>query len=56
VGRSDWDIANKLFISPKTASVYVPNILGKLGAAGFGEGRTSFALLDPMNIGSRPLW
>ena len=56
MGRSDWDIDNQLFISPKPASAYVPNILGNLGAARFGEGRTSSALLDPMNIGSRPLW
>ena len=27
------DIAAELFISPKTASVHVSNILGKLGAA-----------------------
>jgi DNA-binding CsgD family transcriptional regulator len=32
-GRSNRDIAAELFISPKTASVHVSNILGKLGAA-----------------------
>jgi DNA-binding CsgD family transcriptional regulator len=32
-GMSNRDIAADLFISPKTASVHVSNILGKLGAA-----------------------
>ena len=32
-GRSNREIAAELFISPKTASVHVSNILGKLGAA-----------------------
>ncbi len=32
-GRSNRDIATALFISPKTASVHVSNILAKLGAA-----------------------
>jgi DNA-binding CsgD family transcriptional regulator len=32
-GRSNRDIAAELFISPKTASVHVSNIMGKLGAA-----------------------
>jgi hypothetical protein len=36
-GRGSRDIANELFISPKTASVHVSNILGKLGAASGGE-------------------
>jgi DNA-binding CsgD family transcriptional regulator len=36
-GRSNRDIANELFISPKTASVHVSNILGKLGAASRGQ-------------------
>jgi ATP/maltotriose-dependent transcriptional regulator MalT len=36
-GRSNRDIANELFISPKTASVHVSNILGKLGVASRGE-------------------
>ena len=36
-GRSNRDIAAELFISPKTASVHVSNILGKLGAASRGE-------------------
>jgi DNA-binding CsgD family transcriptional regulator/tetratricopeptide (TPR) repeat protein len=36
-GRSNRDIAAELFISPKTASVHVSNILAKLGAASRGE-------------------
>ena len=32
-GRSNREIASALFIAPKTASVHVSNILGKLGAA-----------------------
>ncbi|HJZ00936.1 MAG TPA: helix-turn-helix transcriptional regulator, partial [Streptosporangiaceae bacterium] len=36
-GRSNREIANELFISPKTASVHVSNIMGKLGAASRGE-------------------
>jgi DNA-binding NarL/FixJ family response regulator len=32
-GRANRDIASELFISPKTASVHVSNILGKLGVA-----------------------
>jgi DNA-binding NarL/FixJ family response regulator len=32
-GRSNREIATTLFISPKTASVHVSNILGKLGVA-----------------------
>jgi DNA-binding CsgD family transcriptional regulator len=36
-GQSNRDIANELFISAKTASVHVSNILGKLGVASRGE-------------------
>ncbi|ARX88235.1 regulatory protein [Streptomyces alboflavus] len=36
-GRSNRLIAEELFISPKTASVHVSNILAKLGASGRGE-------------------
>ena len=32
-GRSNKEIVGALFISPKTASVHVSNILAKLGAA-----------------------
>ncbi|MGW1796634.1 helix-turn-helix transcriptional regulator [Streptomyces sp. NPDC001984] len=37
VGRTNRQIAEELFISPKTASVHVSNILGKLGVSGRGE-------------------
>jgi DNA-binding NarL/FixJ family response regulator len=33
-GRSNPEIARELFISPKTASVHVSNILAKLGVSG----------------------
>jgi DNA-binding CsgD family transcriptional regulator len=36
-GRSNPEIAAELFISRKTASVHVSNILGKLGVSGRGE-------------------
>jgi DNA-binding CsgD family transcriptional regulator len=36
-GRSNREIAAELFISPKTASVHVSNILAKLGAASRSE-------------------
>ena len=36
-GRSNREIASELFISVKTASVHVSNILGKLGATSRGE-------------------
>ncbi|MET9519885.1 AAA family ATPase [Streptomyces sp. NPDC002994] len=37
VGRSNRQIAEELYISPKTASVHVSNILAKLGVSGRGE-------------------
>ena len=36
-GRSNREIAGELFISAKTASVHVSNILGKLGVTSRGE-------------------
>jgi DNA-binding NarL/FixJ family response regulator len=33
-GRSNGEIGRQLFISTKTVSVHVSNILGKLGASG----------------------
>jgi DNA-binding NarL/FixJ family response regulator len=36
-GRSNREIASELFISVKTASVHVSNILGKLGVTSRGE-------------------
>jgi DNA-binding CsgD family transcriptional regulator len=43
-GRSNRDIAADLFISPKTASVHVSNILGKLGVASRGEAAAAHRL------------
>ena len=40
-GRSNGQIATALFISPKTASVHVSNILAKLGASSRTEAATS---------------
>jgi DNA-binding CsgD family transcriptional regulator len=53
-GRSNRDIAGELFISPKTASVHVSNILGKLGVASRGEAAAkahSLRLFDPAGGG-----
>jgi DNA-binding CsgD family transcriptional regulator len=36
-GRSNGEIGTALFISTKTASVHVSNILAKLGVSGRGE-------------------
>ncbi|MEV4192314.1 helix-turn-helix domain-containing protein, partial [Streptomyces toxytricini] len=36
-GNTNRRIAEELFISPKTASVHVSNILAKLGVSGRGE-------------------
>jgi DNA-binding NarL/FixJ family response regulator len=36
-GRSNPQIAAELFISPKTASVHVSNIISKLGVTSRGE-------------------
>jgi DNA-binding CsgD family transcriptional regulator len=49
-GRSNREIAAELFISSKTASVHVSNILGKLGAASRGEAAATahrLHILDP---------
>ncbi|MEU6573836.1 AAA family ATPase [Streptomyces sp. NPDC046805] len=45
-GRTNRQIAEALFISPKTASVHVSNILGKLGVAGRGEAAALAHRLD----------
>ena len=53
-GRSNREIAGELFISPKTASVHVSNILGKLGVASRGEAAAkahSLRLFDPAGGG-----
>jgi DNA-binding CsgD family transcriptional regulator len=49
-GRSNREIAAELFISPKTASVHVSNILGKLNVASRGEAAAkahTLRLFDP---------
>src|SRR5215469_2522483 len=49
-GMSNARIASELFISPKTASVHVSNIMSKLGAASRGEAAATahkLRLLDP---------
>ena len=54
-GRSDGEIAEALFISPKTASVHVANIKGKLGAQSRVEIVTSamaIGLIEPPTAGT----
>jgi DNA-binding CsgD family transcriptional regulator len=48
-GRSDAEISQTLFISPKTASVHVANIKGKLGVASRVE-----VALHARDLGLRP--
>jgi DNA-binding CsgD family transcriptional regulator len=51
-GRSNREIAGELFISPKTASVHVSNILSKLHVASRGEAAATahaLHLFDPVN-------
>ncbi len=45
-GRTNRQIAEELFISPKTASVHVSNILAKLGVSGRGEAAAVAHRLD----------
>jgi DNA-binding CsgD family transcriptional regulator/tetratricopeptide (TPR) repeat protein len=53
-GRTNGEIAGELFISTKTASVHVSNILAKLGVSGRGEAaalaHTRPGLLDPARV------
>ncbi|MFF0272861.1 AAA family ATPase [Streptomyces sp. NPDC004330] len=51
-GRTNRQIAEELFISPKTASVHVSNILAKLGVSGRGE---AAALAHRLHLLSTPL-
>ncbi len=54
-GRSNREIAGELFISPKTASVHVSNILGKLNVASRGEAAATahtLHLFDPLDPAS----
>jgi DNA-binding NarL/FixJ family response regulator len=53
-GRSNREIATELFISAKTASVHMSNILGKLGVASRGEAAATahrLRLLDALDPG-----
>ena len=50
-GRSNQQIADELFITRKTASVHVSNILGKLGAANRVE---AAAIAQRLGLGTRP--
>jgi DNA-binding NarL/FixJ family response regulator len=61
-GRSNPEIAARLFISAKTASVHVSNILAKVGVASRGEAAAEahrLRLFDaagaPRRDGRRPL-
>ncbi|WP_306318826.1 MULTISPECIES: helix-turn-helix transcriptional regulator [unclassified Streptomyces] len=54
-GRSNRQIAEELFISPKTASVHVSNILGKLGVAGRGEAAALAHRLHLLPAGRAPV-
>jgi DNA-binding CsgD family transcriptional regulator len=52
-GRSNREIAAELFISAKTASVHVSNILGKLGVASRGEAAAAahrLRLFEPLQV------
>ena len=48
-GRSNPEIAQELFISPKTASVHVSNILAKLGLSSRVQAAT---LVHRLGLGS----
>jgi DNA-binding CsgD family transcriptional regulator/tetratricopeptide (TPR) repeat protein len=50
-GRSNQQIAGELFISPKTASVHVSNILGKLGVASRVEAAATAHHLHLLDLG-----
>ncbi|WP_055469445.1 helix-turn-helix transcriptional regulator [Streptomyces ardesiacus] len=56
-GRTNRQIAEELFISPKTASVHVSNILAKLGVSGRGEAAAlahRLALFPDERLGAGP--
>ncbi|WP_217141808.1 LuxR family transcriptional regulator [Streptomyces sp. AC627_RSS907] len=56
-GRTNRQIAEELFISPKTASVHVSHILAKLGVSGRGEAAAvahRLALFPPGELTARP--
>ncbi|BCM69652.1 putative LuxR-family transcriptional regulator [Streptomyces sp. EAS-AB2608] len=51
-GRTNRQIAEELFISPKTASVHVSNILSKLGVSGRGEAAAAAHRLELFPAGT----
>jgi DNA-binding CsgD family transcriptional regulator/tetratricopeptide (TPR) repeat protein len=53
-GQSNKEIATALFISPKTASVHVSNILGKLGAASRTEAAAKALSLRLFDVPAAP--
>ncbi|MCH0559545.1 MULTISPECIES: helix-turn-helix transcriptional regulator [Streptomyces] len=56
-GRTNRQIAQELFISPKTASVHVSNILGKLDVSGRGEAAAlahRLGLFPPETLAAQP--
>ena len=53
-GRSNPQIAEALFITRKTASVHVSNILGKLGVASRGEATAVAHRLAQGAVSDRP--
>ncbi|MEU7578398.1 AAA family ATPase [Streptomyces sp. NPDC041068] len=55
VGRSNRQIAEELFISPKTASVHVSNILAKLSVTGRGEAAALAHRLRLFPAGDQPV-
>jgi DNA-binding CsgD family transcriptional regulator len=52
IGRTNAQIAETLFISPKTATAHVSNILGKLGVRGRVEAATIAHRLGIVEPGS----
>ena len=53
-GRSNPEIAARLFISAKTASVHVSNILGKIGVTSRGEAAAAAHRLHLFDAASAP--
>jgi len=53
-GKSNREIAAELFISAKTASVHVSNILAKLGVPSRGEAAAAAHRLHLLDAGPEP--